>query len=60
MKLHRGVKTTVYNTTCGRGSRRSNLLFLKTTFLKKRDELKYQSDYMIPFQHSEVEACVLI
>ena len=33
-------------------------LFLKTVF-KKRDKLKDQSDYMIPF-HAEVEARVSI
>ena len=54
MKLHRGVKTTVYKQSCGQGWRPS-FLALKTVFLKKCDELKDQSDYKTPFQNSEVE-----
>ena len=56
--MHRGVKTTVYNSHVVGVGDTAIFLFLKTIF-KKLDKLKDQSDYMIPF-HAEVEACVSI
>ena len=59
MKLHRVVKLQSILVMWS-GFDTQQLFVFKNSFLRKRDELKDQSDYMIPFQNAEVEECVSI